>query len=57
MPLFAPPLTHLKWTTRNFTNLLISFFVSIRIHGGQEVDSRLSHQPDDALVAPLVFSA
>lgn len=40
-----------------FPHLLISFFVSIRVHGGQEVDSSLSHQPNDALVALLVFSA
>lgn len=41
----------------NFTHFLISYFISIRVHGGQEVDSRLSHQPNDALVALLVFSA
>ncbi len=41
----------------NFTHFLISSFISIRVHGGQEVDSRLSHQSNDALVALLIFSA
>ncbi len=38
------------------THLLIRLLIAIRVHGGQEVDSSLSHQPNDALVALLVLS-
>lgn len=39
------------------SHLCISSFVAFRIHGRQEVDSGLSHQPNHTLVALLVFFA
>lgn len=39
------------------TYLFVCFFVSIWVHGGEEMDAGLSHQPNNALVAPLVLPA
>lgn len=39
------------------THLLVSGFIAIRVHGRQEVDSCLSHQPNDTPVALFVFFA
>lgn len=44
---FQPPRSH----------LLVSSFVAIGIHGRQEVDPGLRHQPDHTLVALLVLLA
>lgn len=39
------------------THLLVSTFIPIRVHGRQEVDSCLSHQPNNTPVALFVFFA
>lgn len=39
------------------THLHVGFFVSVGVHGRQEMDAGLGHQPDNALVAPLVLPA
>lgn len=39
------------------SHLLVSCFISIRVHGRHKVDSSLCDQPDNTLVAPLVLSA
>lgn len=38
-------------------HLLVSCFISVRVHGGQEVDSSVGDQSDDTLVSLLVLTA